>query len=756
WDNYRGAKRVFAWSFYSQGTSERVTSADLFIKEALVWFGDENPEAGSPWDKGKRLAHLIRQDKTLLILDGLEPLQSYLDVEKGKIKDPALAVLVTELAKNNNGLCIITTREEIPDILRFPSSVLQLNLEQISDEAGRALLRVRGIRGTDVELESVTRAFGNHALAINLLAEYLHLIPGHPAEKAGDIPDLDIPEEQGKHPRRVIEAFADHFGEDAELELLHILGLFDRPADKAAVDAVIQGEPIPGLTGYLHQISEVERLKLLQKLREMKLVSPESHHRPDTIDCHPLIREHFSEKLIAKSQTAWKEANSRLYEYFKKLPQKELPDTLEEMDPLFMAVAHGCRAGQDQESLDEEFWNRISRGNEHYIYHKLGAWGAYLSTLSHFFDVTWSKPSSGLKDENKAFVLAESGLSLRALGRLREAAQPIQAGLDSVIKQQNWKHAAIIAGNLSELYLTLGDVTQAVAFGRQSVEFADKSGDEFWKEVTRSQIGNALHRIGNLSEGKKYFQESEKICKSSGNQYLFSLRGFLFCDLLLSQGQVEEVLKRANETIKIAVENNWIFDIGLDQLSLGRAYLLEQLDDNLEVKPNYENALEYLNQAVDGLRKAGEQRFVPLGLFARAEFYRLQGDYPSAREDMEEAHDIAERGEMRLWLMDYHLGACRIHLSEHINVGTQNFVPLHDDNIAQAQSHLKNAETLVNETGYHRRDPELLLLQAQLHFASGDKENTRIWLNKAKDRFDEMGVRMWDFEVRELEEKLGK
>ncbi|UCE08088.1 MAG: toll/interleukin-1 receptor domain-containing protein, partial [bacterium] len=48
WDNYRGAKRVFAWSFYSQGTGERVTSADLFIKEALTWFGDTDPQSGSP------------------------------------------------------------------------------------------------------------------------------------------------------------------------------------------------------------------------------------------------------------------------------------------------------------------------------------------------------------------------------------------------------------------------------------------------------------------------------------------------------------------------------------------------------------------------------------------------------------------------------------------------------------------------------------------------------------------------------------
>ena len=42
-DNYKEAERVFAWSFYSQGTSEQVSSADTFISEALTWFGDPDP-----------------------------------------------------------------------------------------------------------------------------------------------------------------------------------------------------------------------------------------------------------------------------------------------------------------------------------------------------------------------------------------------------------------------------------------------------------------------------------------------------------------------------------------------------------------------------------------------------------------------------------------------------------------------------------------------------------------------------------------
>ena len=105
-ENYRGAEKVYAWSFYSQGTGRSVASADMFVNNALHWFGDSKMAASksSPWDKGKRLAELIQQQKTLLILDGLEPIQSDYKHDKGAIKDPALSVLIQQLAKTNEGL----------------------------------------------------------------------------------------------------------------------------------------------------------------------------------------------------------------------------------------------------------------------------------------------------------------------------------------------------------------------------------------------------------------------------------------------------------------------------------------------------------------------------------------------------------------------------------------------------------------------------------------------------------------------------
>jgi TolA-binding protein len=95
---------------------------------------------------------------------------------------------------------------------------------------------------------------------------------------------------------------------------------------------------------------------------------------------------------------------------------------------------------------------------------------------------------------------------------------------------------------------------------------------------------------------------------------------------------------------------------------------------------------------------------------------------------------------MKLWLADYHLEAGRLCLAE--------------GRTEDAAGHLADAKRLVEETGYHRRDPEALLLAAQVCFAKNDKKKARDWLASAKKRFDEMGIRQWDFEVAELERQL--
>ena len=708
-DNYRGAKRVFAWSFYSQGTGERVTSADIFIAEALKWFGDPDManSNASPWDKGGRLAELVGSEKTLLLLDGMEPLQSSLDFERGKIKDPALAVLVTELAKENPGLCVITTRESVYDLADFSETAREIDLEQISAEAGRALLRVGGVQGTDAELEGAARDFGLHALALNLLAAYIHEIPGHHVSNAAEIPDIDVPLKEGKHPRRVMSAFAKRFGEDsAEVETLRILGLFSSPAEKAEIAAVRAALPIPDLTEHVQNLSESEWLELVTKLRDLKLLAPKSSHRPDSLDAHPLVREHFGAQLKGEYPAAWHEGNNRLYEYYK-ASAREYPDTLQEMAPLFAAVMHGCQAGRHQEALEEVYWKRIQRRNKQFVNKKLGAFGSELATLSGLFDPPWRKPVDGLREKYKGFILGYAGYDLRALGRLAEAAQPMQASLDSAIEQKDWKNAAIRASNLSELTLTIGHVKQALAHAEQSVQLADKSDDEMWRMVTRTKVGDVQHQAGHFEEAQSAFSEAEAIQEEQrlwSSTKLVSVWGFNFCDLLLSKKQWQEVQDRANRSLKICEEvGGDILSEALDNLSLGRAHLLHAQQTS-EVPPSeVSQALTYLNRAVDGLRQAGQQFMLPLGLLARAAYYRVTGNLDKAKKDLDEAFTIASRGGMGLYLADCHLEYARLSKAKNEK--------------QKAREHLKIAKEMIEKMGYHRRDKEVEEIEMSLRGA---------------------------------------
>ena len=702
---FRGAKRVYAWSFYSQGTSvDRQTSADEFIDHALIWFGDPDPKSGSAWDKGIRLANRVRETKTLLILDGMEPLQYPPGEMQGRLKDQALQALLKELVRSQPGLCVVTTRIPVQDIeFAVNTSVKQVYLENLTPETGAALLKSHGVTGTAAELAAVSTEFKGHALALNLLGRYLAVVHEGDIRQKDRVPGLTAEEKDGGHARRVMESYERFLSGQPELNILYMLGLFDRPADRGAMDTLRAEPPIDGLTTELQTLSEAQWKYALRHLRDLNLLAGDEKEGSEVLDCHPLVREHFGERFERKHPEAWKEAHYRLYEYYKNLPEKEFPDTLKEMEPLFIAVYHGCRAGIHTKVWEDVFWARILRGNEAYSLKKLGAFGSNLAALAGFFDIIWRKPTTDLNEHRQSFVLNEAGFSLRALGRLREAAQPMETALELLIKKKNWKQAAIAASNLTELYLTLGEVGQAVEEARKSAALADKSGDVFWMYASRCTLADALHQAGETTEAETLFRQAEDMQKKHTPVYpfLYSQRGYKFCDLLLGHGgqkpgapagRYGEVQKRANKTIKIAIENKLLLDIALDHLSLGRAHWYQVLTEG--GSGDFTAPLQYLHRAVDDLREAGQQQYLPPGLLARAAVFRTTNQFERAWQDLEEAREIAERGSMNLLLADYHLEAGRLCKAQKKK--------------QEAKEHFKKAAEMIEKMGYHRRKKEVL------------------------------------------------
>lgn len=698
-DNYRGAERFYGWSFFSQGTSERAASADLFIDKALRWFGDTDPTTGSPWDKGERLAGYIRQSRTLLVLDGLEPLQHPPGAHEGRLKDAAMQALLVELAAQQDGLCVISTRERIGDLVEFENgTVIGHDLEQLSPQAGAQILRSLNVRGDDEELEEASKELKGHAFSLTLLGSYLDEVFQGDIRRQREIESLFDDTRYGDSAQKMIAAYEEWLGEGIELAILRLLGFFDRPADLASLAVLRKAPAIPELTEALQNLKEREWNKAVAKLRRIKLLGEASETEPGTLDAHPLMREHFKQQLKREQSDAWRDGNNRLYEHLKNTA-KEFPETVEEMSPLYAAVAHGCAAGRHQEVLEKIYWQRIQRGKEHFNWKKLGAYGADLATLSGFFEIPWEQPVTGLADTLKGFVLSEAGFDLHTLGRLHEAAHPMQAGFELYIGREKWGDAAIVGRNSAQLCLDIGDLPQALKLAQQSVELADRSGDEFERMGARVVLADAFHQAGDIKEAAAAFNEAEAMQRERQPAYplLYSVQGFLYCDLLLGQVRVREAKERATKTLEWVHEEKLLLAIALDNLSLGRAWLLEaQQAGTVDTR----QAAEFLQNAVDGFRRAGTMDQLPRGLLARAELYRFVSDYERAERDLAEVFRIATRSGMGLHLADYHLESARLRLAQ----GDKE----------KAREHWTIAKEMIERMGYHRRDKEVSELEAQL------------------------------------------
>jgi len=631
-----GDATIFGWSFSNQGASDdRQTSSDHFFAEIIAWLGIEIAHSASIYAKAQAIASRFREERVLLLIDAVEPLQD----STGTLRDLAFKALLQELDTANKGLVVSTTRLRI-DIPDDAPRVQSVDLDNLTVEQGAEYLRSLKVRGTDEELQEASREYWNHAMALTLLGTYLADFCDGDVRRRKEIPALAG---DNADARRVIAAYEGMFARKPELAILRALGYFDRPAEPAALKLVLPA------------MDDGKYLRALKRLHDARLILTSDPDKP--IDCHPLVREYFAAAAAPKGHL-------RLYEYYKN-QAPDLPDSIEEMTPLFYAVYHGCRANRHTECYQDVYRKRILRDEVAYLSNKLGAFGADLSLLANFFARPWASPAAAFQPADQAWLFHEAGWALRAVGRLAEAIEPLRAGTKIAEGRKNWKNAAIGWSNLDELQLALGNLRETVDAAGNSVKFADSSQDAFLRMTTRGARAHALHQSGDLAGAERLFVEAEQIQADRQPAYkiLYSVQGYQYCDLLLAQGKTDEVIQRATATLAIAEANHWLLDSGLDHLSLGRAY-----------PGNSPESLKHLDQAVEILRSSGQMDYLTPALLARG-----------TDHDLEEVFKIASRSGMRLFLADFHL----------------------------AKGNIEEAEKLINETGYHRRDKELAALKAK-------------------------------------------
>jgi serine/threonine protein kinase/tetratricopeptide (TPR) repeat protein len=699
--HYRSAELVFGWSFYRQGTSGGTSSADEFIDAALTWFGDSDARMGTAWEKAERLAKLISHRRTLLVLDGMEPLQNPPGSQEGRLRNSSLQALLKELAAFNTGLCVITTRLPIADIADHErSSAPRRDLEHLSSDAGAKLLQALGVRGDQAELRTASDEFGGHCLALTLLGSYLTDAYNGDIRCRKEVSgDLSHDVRQGAHARKVMESYQAWFGEGPELSVLRILGLFDRPTGEKPLGALLNPPAIPGLTEALTSLRPTEWRTIVARLRRARLLAAEDPHNPGQFDTHPLVREYFGEQLRYQRTEAWKECNRRLFYYYQKL-SPPLPNSFSEMEPLFLAVICGCHAGLFRDALHEVYIPRIQRGDTCFAAMALGARSPLLSVLVHFFEQgRWGSPAKAaveeqsLTGEDQLFILMQAAAYLTAtrgvgapenricfehaeslchsLGRplvfraliaqwryvlvadKLSAAMQIAKRLYAVAEQQDDSTLTIWAHNaLAATHFFLGNFESAREHAISGVRTWQVQGSQFHpQDVDTPSVGCLCYKafsewhLGETDSCRAKLEEAISLANELKDTHALTIALGWAMGLAEIEHNPAEVDRLASLIIELSTRDN--FAQHLAEGCIHRGWARSALGDTTQ-------GIVLIEQGIRDFRATGSVLSLPYYLSLKAGALYLADRTTEALEAIDEAQKVIERSEERQWSAELH------------------------------------------------------------------------------------------------------
>ncbi len=745
--NYYGKTRIFGWSFYSQGSHNTFTNSQPFFSAVLPFLGvTEIPK--DEIEKARLLAKCLQQQSCLLILDGLEPLQyaQNLATMNGELQDNALKEFIACFRQTaGKSFVLFSSRQPLVELKKWQAEhYLSLDLKTLPHQDGADLLQALGVTGNAEERQAISKDLNGHALSLvlmgHLLSEHhqgdpqyakeLERFPLYQRGTEGDFINSDA-EKDSRHALRVLDYY-DSLQDEASRCFLQLLGLFDRPMNAAEKAVLIananHAEPLRTLTTKEWQAIE-QRLE-----KSGLLLGKKGSFERLEWDTHPIIRAYFGLKFKDNHPEAFKQAHLVLFDYYQKLPEKELPDTLEEMQPLYRAVVHGCLAREFRQA-SYLYANRIQR-KEHYSLKKLGAHNQDLSAIAAFFSEGWMQVNRDLSDYGQSWLLGNASYCLSSLGRLTEAIAPREADLKLCIEYKYWQGASISTENLTHLYIGLGKLIAAESVARIGIDYAQRTDNKFTQMASYGTLGIVLYYFGNLNEARSTYIKSEKLLrkKHPNYPYLYSVGGTQYCALLLAlardKTKLYQVLQRGKYGLKLSIHEGELLSIAYNHLILARTYQALQQE---------RFAYSEFNSAIQSAQKASETQLIPEFYLYRADFHLTQNqpDQAQAQADLNSASEIIERCGMKLYQIDYLLIHGRYCLA------------IKDPDTATALNHYIEAKQLIQETGYHLRDAELDLFAAKLRQHCGEEyrqanpnlytKTADDYLQKAKNRIAEIG-----------------
>lgn len=658
-------EHVLYWSFYSQGSSERVVSCDSFFEAALDALGVEGFEQLPPAARAHLLARTLAARQILVCLDGLEPLQYGEQFLYGQVKDNGLATFLRLMAEQNesSSKVLITTRLPVADLKFFEESgkSWSMDLGQLSPEAAIELLSAKQSGLDHNVLKQVHEAVGSHSYSVLLLrniAQQLYAGDyGRLLEDFRAFPkDTDTTQriERGNIGAHAFNVFA-FLASKPEcanvVAVAELLGLFDRPVHTHKLES-LRSDPLVS-PAELTRLSAAEWSALLAQTRALGLLYPAHQNHPDIIDGHALVREHFGPHFEKTRPDAYKAGCLVLAESF--LAAKDQPFSTQRFSDLYQAVRYYCLAGE----LDRAFgaldtaWNKSAPPAEHFPgTRKFGLHGLELVAISHFFGPLFEKMSL----EQQALLFVEAGIRFRNLGRIPDSINAFESAKSIIDQRALSPRPEFVQGlcGLCDMYAARNDLARAINCGEDAVALSDQAAVPFQRGLARSRLAEALLINGDAARANEFLSEALSIFGTLAQTPLPESQALYTAALIAcNRGEEDSFLRQAAELQTKRGEPPSLLGRAIRRLAQAEAAisLAERSLSNPGHALGYvDSAARLVKEGLPLLDQAGYPDYIAPGLLCAARVAKLRNDPASAARFTQRAHRLATLHEFTRFL----------------------------------------------------------------------------------------------------------
>ena len=197
------------------------------------------------------------------------------------------------------------------------------------------------------------------------------------------------------------------------------------------------------------------------------------------------------------------------------------------MEPLLLAVICGCDAGLFRETLHEVYIPRIQRGDSFFAARTLGARGALLLVLAHFFEnrrwgslVETGVEEHGLIAEDRFFILMQAGPYLTATrGYAAPEARICYERAESLCNSLNrplflyaalmgqWRHSN-----------TVGKLSEALQIAKRLYSLAEDHNESVLLIGACHALACTLYFLGEFVSARQYAMRAIQTWRSEGVQ----------------------------------------------------------------------------------------------------------------------------------------------------------------------------------------------------------------------------------------------